>query len=325
MVSKKIAAAGKTAGGKNSLRGQNGIYSTNFMEPHLQRKGRSKPARLGEKLRRIRQDGGLSQGQMLIIVNPDERTAHNRARVSQYERMKRLPSLIETHNYARYAGVPVEVLIDDNLELPDAGRRRPATAAQRKKGRRKKEKSSEKVGKKRAGKSNAGGADKVPTVARQDSPGADSKPTAGGDTDADAEDDGKDETAMTDQIIETAAPAETAAATVETAATTEVENEAYQDNLLALPLIIEANLPTEELRVELPLETLDQLDDLFLEILRELPRRRRSAVTVSDVVNFCIRTILTNYADYQKNSLVMFRTRMLIEDSEEEKSGGEKS
>jgi len=55
---------------------------------------------------------------MLLLINPNETLEKNRARVSQYERSERVPSLVETYNYARFAGVPVEVLLDDAIDLP---------------------------------------------------------------------------------------------------------------------------------------------------------------------------------------------------------------
>lgn len=78
--------------------------------------------RLPEKLRGIRFDNGLTQGKMLIIINPTESDESNRARVSQYENGVRVPSLIEIYNYARFAGVTVETLLNDNLDLPAATR-----------------------------------------------------------------------------------------------------------------------------------------------------------------------------------------------------------
>ena len=75
------------------------------------------PVKLADKLRRIRARHALTQGSMLLLINPYE-SENNRARVSQYENGSRIPSLIETYNYARFAGVPVEVLINDEFDLP---------------------------------------------------------------------------------------------------------------------------------------------------------------------------------------------------------------
>lgn len=74
--------------------------------------------RLAEKLKRIRIHYGLTQGKMLLIINPTESDETNRARVSQYENGVRVPSLIEIYNYARFAGITVETLLNDSLDLP---------------------------------------------------------------------------------------------------------------------------------------------------------------------------------------------------------------
>jgi len=76
------------------------------------------PVRLGDKLRRIRAFHGLTQGAMLMIINPDETDENNRARVSQYERGTRIPSLIEVYNYAKYINAPLEILLNDSMDLP---------------------------------------------------------------------------------------------------------------------------------------------------------------------------------------------------------------
>ena len=42
-----------------------------------------------------------------------------REEISDFERGKRVPSLIVTLHYARAYGVPADVLIDDSLDLPE--------------------------------------------------------------------------------------------------------------------------------------------------------------------------------------------------------------
>jgi transcriptional regulator with XRE-family HTH domain len=39
--------------------------------------------------------------------------------ISEFERGKREPSLLVLVRYARLSGVPVDVLVDDEIELPD--------------------------------------------------------------------------------------------------------------------------------------------------------------------------------------------------------------
>jgi transcriptional regulator with XRE-family HTH domain len=81
------------------------------------RSTRSRPLKLGKKLKQIRGGLGLSQAQMAkrLEVKGD---AIYPASISQYESGQREPSLIVLFNYARLADVAVEVLIDDKLGLP---------------------------------------------------------------------------------------------------------------------------------------------------------------------------------------------------------------
>lgn len=80
-------------------------------------KPRVMPERLADKLRQLRLALGLSQAEMwsrlgvqdLIVVK----------QISAYELGKREPPLPVLLSYARVAGICVEVLIDDALDLPD--------------------------------------------------------------------------------------------------------------------------------------------------------------------------------------------------------------
>lgn len=75
-----------------------------------------KPAKLSEKLLQIRQRLKLSQNGLIKFLGfNDELT---QAEISAFERGVRIPSLIILLRYARSTGINVEVLIDDNLELP---------------------------------------------------------------------------------------------------------------------------------------------------------------------------------------------------------------
>ncbi|HEX9918886.1 MAG TPA: helix-turn-helix transcriptional regulator [Pyrinomonadaceae bacterium] len=78
---------------------------------------RERPARLAEKLLQIRLALGLSQGQMLMRLGQDEKSY--RFYISNYETGKREPSLPVLLEYARVANVLMEVLADDELDLPE--------------------------------------------------------------------------------------------------------------------------------------------------------------------------------------------------------------
>jgi transcriptional regulator with XRE-family HTH domain len=78
---------------------------------------RPKPQRLAEKLRQIRLALGLSQTEMLRRLGLEESMKY--ARISEYEQGVREPSLLTLLAYSHVAGIHLEVLADDELDLPD--------------------------------------------------------------------------------------------------------------------------------------------------------------------------------------------------------------
>lgn len=79
---------------------------------------RLRPNRLAEKLVRIRTAFGLSQNEMISRLGLGEELV--REEVSAFELGKRQPPLLVLLEYARAAGVWIDVLVDDELDLPDA-------------------------------------------------------------------------------------------------------------------------------------------------------------------------------------------------------------
>lgn len=99
---------------------------------------RQKPRRLAEKLLQIRKSLNLSQNEMISRLGFSGELIQ--AHISAYEREyeNRVPPLGVVMQYARCAGVAMEVLVDDNLDLPGrlsakpkggTGLRRPDTAS----------------------------------------------------------------------------------------------------------------------------------------------------------------------------------------------------
>ena len=86
------------------------------------RGARNKPKRLPEKLLQVRTSLGLSQNGMVGRLGVDEELSQEY--ISGFERGSREPSLIVLLRYARVAGIAMEVLVDDELDLP---KRLPAT------------------------------------------------------------------------------------------------------------------------------------------------------------------------------------------------------
>ncbi|HEY0077969.1 MAG TPA: helix-turn-helix transcriptional regulator [Pyrinomonadaceae bacterium] len=74
------------------------------------------PERLAEKLRQIRLAFGLSQSEMLKRLGVEGEITYNR--ISDYELGKNEPTLLILLQYARVAGVSMETLADDSLDLP---------------------------------------------------------------------------------------------------------------------------------------------------------------------------------------------------------------
>jgi len=76
---------------------------------------RPKQKRLGQKLRQIRKELDISQDRMPErLGRPDLHPG----RISEYEQNKREPSLLTLLSYAKLAGVHLEDIVNDNVDLP---------------------------------------------------------------------------------------------------------------------------------------------------------------------------------------------------------------
>lgn len=79
-------------------------------------KGRMKQERLAEKLLQIRDALGLSQTEMLYRLGVQDLITYHQ--ISRYETGTREPPLRILLEYARVAGVCLDTLANDNLDLP---------------------------------------------------------------------------------------------------------------------------------------------------------------------------------------------------------------
>lgn len=77
---------------------------------------RQKALRLPEKLLQVRLAFGISQTEMLKRLDVEDMIVYNR--ISDYEIGNREPPLPILLRYARVAGVSMEVLVEDELDLP---------------------------------------------------------------------------------------------------------------------------------------------------------------------------------------------------------------
>ncbi len=80
------------------------------------RNTKESPARLAKKLLKIRNTLKLSQNEMRRYLELSEK--YQQGSISGYELGTRIPPLIVLLQYAEVAGVYVDVLIDDRLDLP---------------------------------------------------------------------------------------------------------------------------------------------------------------------------------------------------------------
>jgi transcriptional regulator with XRE-family HTH domain len=81
------------------------------------RSRRERPQRLAAKLLKIRQMLGFSQSQMLAVLGLNDKVFYSA--ISGYELGTREPPLLIVLKYARIVGVAMDVLVDDELDLPD--------------------------------------------------------------------------------------------------------------------------------------------------------------------------------------------------------------
>lgn len=75
-----------------------------------------RPKRLAEKLKQIRNGLGLSQNE--LIQRMGLMGFLLREEISDFERGRRVPPLPVLLEYARVAGVYMDALVDDHLDLP---------------------------------------------------------------------------------------------------------------------------------------------------------------------------------------------------------------
>jgi transcriptional regulator with XRE-family HTH domain len=82
----------------------------------MARGARVRPQRLPEKLLQIRLALGLSQSELLRRLGLEEQMDYRR--ISEFERGTTEPHLAVLLQYARAAGIHMEDIVDDELDLP---------------------------------------------------------------------------------------------------------------------------------------------------------------------------------------------------------------
>ena len=79
-------------------------------------KPRFRPKRLAEKLAHIRKSLGLSQSEIVRLLDLDNL---DNCRISEYERDIREPSLITLLAYSYLVGITINDMVDDSVDLPE--------------------------------------------------------------------------------------------------------------------------------------------------------------------------------------------------------------
>lgn len=224
---------------------------------------------LGKKLLAIRLFKKLSQGEMLALVIPNE-TGYNRSRVSQWEKGSREPPREAQIRYSRLAEITLEVLLDDNQELP--AHIKKAGNSENRWSRRRRHKKSFNMNNTAREETSAA------TVEREPLPLA--------------------VPAISSQIgidnLEVIAGNEIPGA----------EIKHYHPELMKLSLL-NGEEPKERATFDLPADTLDQLDDMHLQVQLQMPRRARSSLTKDGMVNLGAAALLFNYHRYGDESLIV--------------------
>ena len=82
------------------------------------RSRQARPERLAEKLKDIRLKLGLTQPQIFELLD-DNKTPLYVGQISLFESGQRVPSLLTLLKYARLAKISIDVLVDDEQNLPD--------------------------------------------------------------------------------------------------------------------------------------------------------------------------------------------------------------
>jgi transcriptional regulator with XRE-family HTH domain len=78
---------------------------------------RPAPKKLAKKLAQIRRDLGLSQAELVKVLNY-KASPLRASQISTFEQGQREPPAMLLLAYARLVGISTDVLIDDKLDLP---------------------------------------------------------------------------------------------------------------------------------------------------------------------------------------------------------------
>jgi transcriptional regulator with XRE-family HTH domain len=82
------------------------------------RSARPKPDRLAEKLRQIRHSLGYTLEEMANALKGVKKSPPSKGHILRFEAGEREPSLLVLLEYSRVVRCPLELIVDDDLDLP---------------------------------------------------------------------------------------------------------------------------------------------------------------------------------------------------------------
>jgi len=221
---------------------------------------------------------------MLCLVMPKE-TEHNRARVSQWERGIRKPPHDALIIYASIGGISLDQLMREDLALPNRLLR--------------------------------------PKAEETENATSPELPAAGEETNGAAFENDTDGNATIENESDQSSRRENAGQDKPDAQESDEQSE-YQSAAtvksdagwwLKLPFSLDGE-NSEAVTFTLPSVTLDELSDLHLEVLGEIPRHLRSSMTIDSLVNYALQIVITNHRREKQESIVGRRLHRFNQEQE---------
>ena len=83
-------------------------------------KPKQRPERLAEKLRTIRLNLGLSQNELIQKMGFEGELIQSHISAYEVEKHQRIPPVGVLLQYSRISGIPLETIVDDEMEIPAA-------------------------------------------------------------------------------------------------------------------------------------------------------------------------------------------------------------
>jgi hypothetical protein len=252
---------------------------------------------------------------------PLDQSGNNRARVSQYERSLRVPSLVEVQNYANAANIGVELLTNDNLDLPISIRRKARLNQdkRRRKSQVGKEPRKTNISVRKRGKKHHGAiyyAAAVQSAVIHNQANADYQPNINPQTEPASQSANKEsfQTASDEekQFQKTDGRADSAAKAVATADVISIND----DDTATSSATVAAAPNAQTHPMHLSEETERICKPVYLELLGELPFGKMSLLTPEKFIELAFAVVANDFHTRESESAIAHRIRLLIENKD---------